>query len=89
MFLAKTLSNHRGGFFDLTEVIHSVKSYSAQKISRKRGHRGSIWQDERYDRVVRDEAEFLEKWNYIRNNPVKSGLADRSENYPWLYERAE
>lgn len=87
--LAKTLPNPAGGFFDLGEIIHSVKSYSAQKISHKRGHGGSIWQDERYDRIVRDEAEFLEKWNYIRNNPVKTGLADSPENYPWLYERGE
>ena len=85
--LAKTLPNPGGGFFDLGEIIHSVKSYSAQKISHKRGHRGSIWQDERYDRIVRHEAEFLEKWNYIRNNPVKSGLVDSPETYPWLYER--
>ena len=84
--LAKTLTNPGGGFFDLGEIIHSVKSYSAQKISQQRGKRGSIWQDERYDRIVRDEAEFLEKWNYIRNNPVKSGLADRPEDYPWLLE---
>jgi putative transposase len=43
--------------------------------------------DESYDRIVRDEAEFLEKWNYIRNNPIKAGLADLPENYAWLYER--
>ena len=46
-----------------------------------------IWQDERYDRMVRDENEFLEKWHYIRNNPVKLGLSDRPEDYPWLYEK--
>ena len=34
-------------------------------------------------------AEFLEKWQYIRNNPLKEGLASQSEDYPWLYERGE
>ena len=36
--------------------------------------------------MVRYEGEFLEKWQYIRNNPVKAGLAIIPEEYPWLYE---
>jgi REP element-mobilizing transposase RayT len=87
--LAQTLIRPAGGFFDLAEILHSVKSFSAQKISRQRGVQGAIWQDERYDRIVRDEAEFLEKWQYIRNNPVKEGLAPSPEEYPWLYEKGE
>jgi REP element-mobilizing transposase RayT len=85
--LSQPLPRGEGGFFDLSEIIHSVKSFSAQKISQRRGVKGAIWQDERYDRIVRDEVEFLEKWQYIRNNPLKEGLASQSEDYPWLYER--
>jgi len=73
------------GVFDLAEIIHSVKSFSGHQINRRRGRRGSLWQDERYDRIVRDEAEFLEKWQYIMNNPVKRDLVQRWEDYPWLY----
>ena len=87
--LAKPLFREGGGFFDLSEIIHSVKSYSALKISQHRGTKGTIWQDERYDRIVRDEPEFLEKWQYIRNNPVKVELCQTPEEYPWLYEKAE
>jgi REP element-mobilizing transposase RayT len=74
-----------GGVFDLAEIIHSVKSFSGHQINRRRGRRGSLWQDERYDRIVRDEAEFLEKWQYIMNNPVKLDLVQRWEDYQWLY----
>ena len=56
---------------------------------KKRGKTGKLWMDERYDRIVRDEAEFLEKWSYIRNNPVKAGLATNPEDYPWLYEKGK
>jgi putative transposase len=87
--LSQPLSKVEGGVFDLGEIIHSVKSFSAQKISQHRGVKGTIWQDERYDRIVRDEAEFLEKWQYIRNNPLKEGLASQGEDYPWFYERGE
>ena len=84
--LAQPLPRGEGGAFDLAEIIHSVKSFSSQKINRLVGNSGSLWQDERYDRIVRDEAEFLEKWQYIRNNPLKEELSPTPEEYPWLYE---
>lgn len=84
--LSKPLALHGGGFVDLAEIIHSIKSYTGHEISKKRGTTGSIWQDERFDRIVRDEAEFLEKWQYLRDNPVKNELAENPEDYPWLYE---
>lgn len=84
--LAQPLTIIEGGVFDLTEILHSVKSFSAHKINKRKGMKGSVWQDERFDRIVRDELEFNEKWQYIRNNPVKNGLSERPEDYPWLYE---
>ncbi len=87
--LAQPHAGPNGGFINLGEIIHSVKSFSAQKINRARRVRGSLWQVERYDRIVRDEAEFLEKWQYIRNNPVKAGFVERPEDYPWLYEKQD
>ena len=84
--LAQPLTQSTGGTFDLAEILHSVKRFSARKINQGRGVEGSLWQDERFDRIVRDEAEFLEKWQYIRNNPVKAALASNPEEYPWLYE---
>ena len=85
--LALALPKGEEGVFDLAEIIHSVKSFSSQKINRLRGSSGALWQDERYDRLVRDEAEFFEKWQYIINNPLKEGWDSLLEEYPWLYER--
>ncbi|HLB12967.1 MAG TPA: transposase [Dehalococcoidia bacterium] len=75
--------------FDLSEIIHSVKSFSAHSINKLRGGRGPIWQDERHDRIVRNQEELQEKWRYIRDNAVKAGLAAVPEEYPWLYEKGE
>ncbi|MCL4501691.1 MAG: hypothetical protein M1438_07515 [Deltaproteobacteria bacterium] len=47
---------------------------------------GNLWQDERFDRILRDYDEFLEKWNYIHNNPVKTGLCQAPEDYAFLWE---
>ncbi len=84
--LTTPLAKEGQGTFDLGEILHSVKSFSAHKINRLRGTEGPVWQDERFDRIVRDEKEFIEKWQYMRNNPVKKGLCERPEDYPWLYE---
>ena len=87
--LLKPEKKTEGSVFNLSEIIHSIKSFSAQQICRIRGSQGGVWQDERFDRIVRDEDEFLEKWSYMRNNPLKAKLASSPEDYPWLYERKE
>ena len=56
--------------FSLSKILQGIKGFSAREINKSRGTKGSIWQDESFDRIVRDYDEFLEKWNYIRNNPV-------------------
>lgn len=73
-------------FYDLSQIIQSVKGYSSHRINEQCCRSGSVWQDERYDRIVRDDREFEETWAYIRNNPVTAGLLATAEEYPWLYE---
>ncbi len=70
----------------LGDLLKSTKGFSAREINKLRRRKGTVWQEESFDRIVRDEQEFLEKWRYIRNNPVKTGLVSRPEEYPWLWE---
>ncbi len=42
-----------------------------------------IWQREYFDRVVRDDAEWLEKMAYIVHNPIKRWPG--GGDYPWVY----
>ena len=76
----------KGRWHSLSSILHSIKSFTANKINVFMNRKGSVWQDESFDRIVRDEGEFYEKWNYIRNNPVKNGLADSPENWTGFYE---
>ncbi|MBI5787791.1 MAG: hypothetical protein HZA78_02905 [Candidatus Schekmanbacteria bacterium] len=76
-------------WWSLTEILHTSKSFTAHEINKIQGSRGSIWQDERFDRIVRDETEFLEKWNYMLNNPVKTDLVKQGEVYHWLYQNPQ
>jgi AICAR transformylase/IMP cyclohydrolase PurH/REP element-mobilizing transposase RayT len=71
--------------YNLTELLQSIKANSARSINRLRGRRGQVWLRESYDRWMRTAEEFLEKWRYIADNPVKEGLALTPEAYRWWY----
>ena len=75
-------------WYPLKTLIHSIKSFAAHEINKRRNRRGAVWLDERYDRVIRNETELWAKWQYIRDNPVKARLAKTPEEYPWFYQRA-
>ena len=69
----------------LSRVMKGIKGVTARELNRRQGRKGSVWQDESFDRIVRDEAEFLEKLNYMFLNPVKAGLTDDPETYEGWY----
>ncbi|WP_293092513.1 transposase [Moorena sp. SIOASIH] len=73
-------------YWTLASIIHSIKSYSSKQVAKVMNHIGIVWQDERYDRIMRDEREFLETWNYIRENPVKANLSEIAETYPFFWQ---
>jgi REP element-mobilizing transposase RayT len=55
----------------LEMLVHSWKSFSANRIQALGARQGHVWQHEYFDRIIRDEGEFLEKARYIVNNPWK------------------
>jgi REP element-mobilizing transposase RayT len=80
--IAPTFSNTS---YSLSQITHSIKSYSSHKINAERHRKGKIWLTETYDRILRDENEFLEKLQYILDNPVKAGIVEKPEDYKWLF----
>ncbi|MBE9546210.1 MAG: transposase [Proteobacteria bacterium] len=72
-------------FETLPKIMHSIKSFTAHEINKMLNRKGKVWQDESYDRVIRNEEEFLEKVKYIANNPIKANLARQYKDYKWLY----
>jgi REP element-mobilizing transposase RayT len=70
------------GEWRLRAILHSWKSFTAHAIQRRRQKRGTLWQDESFDRVVRDEKELHDKNAYILGNPGKRWPA--LQTYPWV-----
>ena len=42
-----------------------------------------FWQKRYYDFNIRNYPQFVEKLRYIHRNPVKAGLCERPEDWPW------
>jgi len=47
------------------------------------GWRGKLWQPRYYDHIVRSQESLLEIAEYILSNPIRRGLVERAEDWPW------
>ena len=65
----------------LASIMHSIKSYTALKANRALRREGGFWQEEYFDRRIRDEKHFATALAYIDNNPVKAKLCARPEDW--------
>jgi len=68
----------------LEREVGAWKSVSSRRINALPGRRGALWQEDYFDRLVRNQQHFTRCANYIRRNPEKAGL--REGEYA-LYER--
>lgn len=48
------------------------------------GHEKPHWQEGFFDHLLRSGESYGEKWNYVRQNPVRAGLANTLEE--WRYQ---
>jgi len=62
----------------LSRILKSWKGCSARKINKATESKGSLWMDESFDHIIRNE-HYLEKFSaYIQKNPVKAHLVQKS-----------
>lgn len=85
--LISPLESHPGEYYQLAEIMRGIKGASARRVNERAKTTGSIWQDETFDRIIRDESEFFEKLQYIMANPRTAGI-ETGVAYPWcVYEK--
>jgi putative DNA methylase len=65
----------------LPEILHSIKSFTAQNANKILGRSGTFWQRESFDRYTRNARHFAAVVRYIENNPVKAGLCGAAEDW--------
>ncbi|MCC5805232.1 MAG: transposase [Opitutales bacterium] len=69
--LFRLLHGHR-----LESVLKSWKGFTAREINRRMGRSGALWQEEYWDRLVRNERHWKRCAQYICENPLRARLPE-------------
>jgi len=71
--------------FPLTYVLASIKKFTSRRANQILGRRGPFWQEENYDHLIRSGDDLARAAWYILMNPVKAGLCQDWQEWPWTY----
>ena len=67
----------------LGKILRDLKGFTAKEANRILGREGTFWEDDYFDRYIRDEEHFRRAVRYIENNPVKARLVRMAAEWPW------
>jgi putative transposase len=70
----------------LTRITHSWKRHTAKEINQLFEDDGRLWQDESFDRTIRDEEHLWRTIQYIGRNPAKCGISNEASHL-WISPR--
>ncbi len=57
----------------ISKILHSWKSFTANRANEILGREGAFWQTESYDHLIRDSSDYYAQMEYLRRNPEKAG----------------
>ena len=76
-------------FWTISELMHSIKSFTAHEINKTENSKGAVWEKESFDRYIRSDHDLEEKFQYILRNPWDAHVADQNEDYPWVWTQED
>jgi len=71
--------------FVLSGWITGLKQVLARANGWSRNN-GQIWQEGFFDHMLRNDESMNAKWDYIFENPVRAGLVENTEGWPYQGE---
>jgi len=71
------------GEMSLEKAMQLVKGSFSFRVNKELGFRGEIWQRGYSDVRILDDQSFQQHHEYIENNPVKAGLVNSPDEYPF------
>ena len=71
----------------LKEMKYDASLKKLEHQDWKRNHRYSLWQHDSDVFSIISEATFMQKVNYVHQNPVRAGLVEGAEAYRWSSAR--
>ncbi|RMG79780.1 MAG: hypothetical protein D6707_07555 [Bacteroidetes bacterium] len=77
--------NKKRKHYPVTETMKIIKGNTAFKCNQRLNRKGQFWHHESYDHVVRNSDELLRIIKYVLDNPVKAGLVEHWQDWPFSY----
>ncbi len=68
----------------LSKMVGSWKQWSAKEICPLLGIEAPFWQQEFFDHLIRSGESYSEKWEYVRQNPVRASLVPTAEDWEFF-----
>ncbi|MBI2825696.1 MAG: transposase [Planctomycetia bacterium] len=75
--------------YSLSSILQSWKSFTANRANAELKRAGAFWQDDYFDRYVRDYEQFDQTLWYIAHNPVSAGLCSAPSDWPYSHVSAK
>jgi putative transposase len=72
------LINFPPSALSIQRVISSWKDWTAKNCD-------IVWQRDFFEHRIRQDESYREKADYILANPVRAGLVDRAEDWPYVF----
>ena len=63
--------------------VQMWKSVSARQWMSLQRTSAPLWQEDYFDRYLRSAENYSEKWAYVEANPVRRGLVERADDWPY------
>ena len=70
--------------FVLGNWVKGLKRAILKAFPNEKDH--SLWQPGFFDHLLRNDESYAQKWEYVRENPVRAGLVHCSEDWPYQGE---
>ncbi len=81
LHLLLTVSNE----MTVEKAMQLIKGRFSYRLSHELGFKGEVWQRGFFEVQVMDRESFETHREYIAQNPVKAGLVQNGEDYPFCY----
>jgi REP element-mobilizing transposase RayT len=72
--------------FDSPSLERWMRFWKSEATQNMGQASGTIWQRHHWDRQLRSDESYKDKWEYVRNNPVRHELVMKAENWPYQGE---
>jgi REP element-mobilizing transposase RayT len=82
MGMLKQCLEKKAAFYDQLRLT----SPAGRRLQKRLAPGHPVWQRRFFDHVLRSDESYAQKWNYVRDNPVRAGLVTNADDWPYAGE---